>query len=97
MFLYVRDELLEEALAFLAGGLEGQAEVARVSDLIAEQYFGPDVSAEFRGRAGNLVILPYRHQSVWWYVRDKFEQRYFGHHGGLSPEEMEIPLFTSEA
>ena len=44
------------------------------------------------GRAGNLVVLPYRGEAVWWYEKDRFEQKNFGHHGGLTPQEMEIPL-----
>jgi len=96
MFLYLREGLLDEAQTFLSARLEEKAAVARTRDLLAEGYFGPEISDEFRGRLGDLVILPYRGQSVWWYVKDKFEQRFFGHHGGLSPEELEIPLFTCE-
>ncbi len=94
MFLYIKDELLDEARAFLASRLEGKAEVAKVSELIGEGYFGPNISDEFKARVGDLVILPYLHESVWWYVKDKFEQNYYGHHGGLTPQEMEIALFT---
>jgi predicted AlkP superfamily pyrophosphatase or phosphodiesterase len=94
MFLYIKEDLLGEAQAFLASRLEGKAEVVQVSELIAQGYFGADISVEFRARVGNLVILPYRYESVWWYVKDKFEQNYYGHHGGLTPQEMEIALFT---
>lgn len=94
MFLYVKDDLLDEAQSFLASRLDGKAEVLKVSELINEGYFGPTISPEFRSRIGNLVILSHRYESVWWYVKDKFEQRYYGHHGGLTPQEMEIPLFT---
>jgi predicted AlkP superfamily pyrophosphatase or phosphodiesterase len=94
MFLYVKDDLLDEAQAFLSSRLDGKAEVVKVSELMAEGYFGPTISPEFRGRVGNLVILSHRYESVWWYVKDKFEQKYYGHHGGLTPQEMEIPLFT---
>jgi len=93
-FLYIQDGRVEEAQAFLAARLEGRAEVRKVAELAEEGYFGPQVSPVFRGRAGELVILPYRHESVWWYEKDKFEQRYYGHHGGLTKEEMEIPLIT---
>jgi predicted AlkP superfamily pyrophosphatase or phosphodiesterase len=93
MFLYIKDEALEEAQEFLSKRLEGKADVVQVRDLMAEGYFGATLSPEFRGRVGNLVILPYRHESVWWYVKDKFEQNYYGHHGGLTAQEMETPLF----
>jgi len=94
MFLYVKEDLLDEAQVFLSSRLEGKAEVVKVGELMAEGYFGPVISPEFRSRVGNLVILSKRFESVWWYIKDKFEQKYYGHHGGLTPQEMEIPLFT---
>lgn len=94
MFLYIKEDLLDEAQAFLAGQLEGKADVVKVSELMAEGYFGPILSSEFRSRVGNLVILSHQYESAWWYIKNKFEQRYYGHHGGLTPQEMEIPLFT---
>jgi predicted AlkP superfamily pyrophosphatase or phosphodiesterase len=96
MFLYVKDELLDEAQEFLAKPLEGKAEVVKTEWLIENDYFGPEVSSRFRERAGNLVILPYHYESVWWYEKDKFEQRFYGHHGGLTPQEMEIPFIQYE-
>lgn len=93
MFLYIRPELLDEAQAWLSERLAGRAVVARVADLIAEGYFGPlPVCAELPPRAGDLVILPFAGESVWWYEPDRFEQRFYGHHGGLTAAEMEIPL-----
>jgi hypothetical protein len=96
MFLYVKDELLNEAHDFLATRLAGQADVVQTEALVAEGYFGPEVSARFRERAGNLIILPYRHESVWWYEKGKFEMRFRGHHGGLTPQEMETILYSYE-
>jgi predicted AlkP superfamily pyrophosphatase or phosphodiesterase len=95
MFLYIKDDLLDEAQSFLASRLE-EADVVKTEFLIEEGYFGPEVSSRFRERAGNLVILPYRNESVWWYEKGKFEQRFYGHHGGLTPEEMETVLYTYE-
>lgn len=94
MFLYIKDDLLDEAREFLSTRLADRAEVVKISELIRDGYFGPTISQKFRARVGNLVILSKRYESVWWYVKDKFEQKYYGHHGGLSPQEMEIPLFT---
>jgi hypothetical protein len=95
-FLYVQDQMVDEAQVFLAERLAGQAEVRKINDLIAEGYFGPDISPKFRARAGELVILPYAGKSVWWYEKDRYEQRFLGHHGGLTPQEMEIPLLGWE-
>ena len=96
MFLYIKDDLLEEAQSFLASKLDGKADVIRTETLIEDGYFGPDVSSRLRERVGNLVILPYRYEAVWWYEKGKFEQRFYGHHGGLTPQEMETVLYTYE-
>ena len=96
MFLYIKDDLLDEAQAFLTHSLEGKADVVKVESLIENGYFGNEVSSRFRERVGNLVILPYRYESVWWYEKDKFEQRFYGHHGGLTPQEMETVLYWLE-
>jgi len=96
LFLYIKDEMLDEAQELLAKGLEGKADVVKTEDLIAQGYFGPEVSETFRARVGNLVILAYRYESVWWYEKDKFVQKFYGHHGGLTPQEMEIPMLGLE-
>ena len=96
MFLYIRNDLLEEAQSFLAPRLEGIADVVKTETLIDAGYFGPEVSPRFRERVGNLVILPYPSESVWWYEKGKFEQRFYGHHGGLTPQEMETVLYSYE-
>lgn len=96
MFLHIREDLLEEARAFLAARLEGKADVEEVGALIESGYFGPEISPRFRERAADLVILPYRYESVWWYEKDRFEQRFYGHHGGLTPQEMDTLLCSVE-
>jgi hypothetical protein len=95
-FLYIRDGMVEEAQEFLTPRLEGKAEVRKVIELMQLGYFGPVISPIFKARAGDLVILPYRGESVWWYEKNKFEQKFRGHHGGLTKQEMEIPLLMWE-
>ena len=95
-FLYIKPESLDEAQAFLTSRLAGRAEVRRVSELMQAGYFGPVISPRFRERAGDLVILPYQGESVWWFEQDKFEQKFRGHHGGLTKQELEIPLIRWE-
>jgi len=96
LFLYIKDDMLDKAQQLLAQGLEGKADVLKTEELIEQGYFGPQVSEIFRGHVGNLVILANRYESVWWYEKGKFEQKYYGHHGGLTPQEMEIPLLGLE-
>ena len=96
MFLYVKEDVLDEAQSFLSKRLEGKADIVKVNSLIEQGYFGPEVSTRFRERVGNLVILPYEYESVWWYEKNKFEQRFYGHHGGLTPHEMETILYSYE-
>jgi predicted AlkP superfamily pyrophosphatase or phosphodiesterase len=95
-FLYVKPEALDEADDFLARRLAGKAEVRKVKEMISEGYFGPSISAQFHSRVGDLVILPYGGEAVWWYEQNKFEQKFRGHHGGLTKQEMEIPLLSWE-
>ena len=42
------------------------------------------------------AMLPYLGESAFWYEKGVFEQHYYGHHGGLTPEEMLIPLVAME-
>jgi hypothetical protein len=93
MFLYVNAEAVADVHAELSRALEGVAVVAQAKDLAAEGWFGPATpSAAFWGRMGQLIILPFRGESVWLYEPGHYEMPYFGHHGGLTPQEMEIPL-----
>ena len=95
MFLHVKDELLDELCALLRHLLAGKAEVYKTADLLAQHFFSDgEPSTVFLGRVGNLVILPYQGESVWWYEPGVFEMRFLGHHGGLTPEEMKIPLLA---
>jgi hypothetical protein len=95
MFLHVKQEYLDEAHALLEQALAGRAEVYRVQELIEQGFFGADPPSEvFLSRVGNLVILPYQHESVWWYEKGRFEQKFYGSHGGLTREEAETLLLV---
>lgn len=93
MFLHVKDELLDEAIDLLKQRLGSRAEVYRTTDLIAQNLFGSTTpSSAFLSRVGNVVILPAPRETVWWFEDGSFSMHFQGHHGGLAPEEMEIPL-----
>ncbi|NET07932.1 MAG: alkaline phosphatase family protein [Symploca sp. SIO2B6] len=95
MFLYIQEEHLEQVYDLLSQKLADQAIVYRTKTLIDQGYFGVSKpSSALMERLGNLVILPYKYETVWWYEKDRFEQRNLGHHGGLSCEEMETVLLA---
>jgi hypothetical protein len=93
MFLHVKEERIDEAVTLLQKHLAGRAEVYYTEQLVAQHFFGStQPSRAFLSRVGNVVILPYKYETVWWYEEGKFDMHFQGHHGGLTPEEMEIPL-----
>jgi hypothetical protein len=95
MFLYVEDAHLDEAADLLRRALDGRAEVHPVRALLAQGFFGPgQPSPAFLSRVGNLVVLPYANESVWWYEQGRFEQIFYGSHGGLTRDEMETLLLA---
>ena len=95
LFLYILPDQLELVTQKLSTALAGKAEVHLVEKLLQQGFFGPKPHSEtLLSRLGNLVILPYQGESVSWYERGRFEQRFKGHHGGLTPEEMLTPLLA---
>ncbi len=93
MFLHVQEEHIDTVIEELRQRLAGRAEVYRTRELVEQNFFGPP-SPVFLARVGNVVILPYKNETVWWHEADKFDMHFLGHHGGLTPEEMEIPLLA---
>jgi len=95
MFLYIREEWLDEALRLLTEKLKDKALVLKTRELIDNGYFSQKyISEDFAGRLGNLVVLPYEGESVWWYEKDLFKIDHVGHHGGLTKQEMEVPFIA---
>lgn len=87
VFLHVLPERLDEVHEELARRLEGVADVRRTADGLF-----PEVGDGLRARLANLVVLPRPGEAAYWLDPPRFEQPFLGHHGGLSPDEMEIPL-----
>ena len=91
LFLHVRDGQVDDVCAALGERLGDLAEVVAVEELIAEGVFS-EPSPQLRARLANVVVLPRYGEAVYWHEPGRFEQHLHGQHGGLSPQEMEIPL-----
>lgn len=92
-FLHVYPEKIEIALSLLRKHLEGIAGVYPTSELIQQGFFGSKPCSEvFLKRVGNIVILPYANHSVWWYEKERFDQKFNAMHGGLTRQEVETPF-----
>ena len=94
LFLHTRDGHRDHVRARLQELLTGTAEVHAVDELIAQGVFGPVVTERLLDRVADLVVLPYAGESVFWHEPGRFEQLYFGQHGGLTSGEIEIPLLA---
>jgi predicted AlkP superfamily pyrophosphatase or phosphodiesterase len=94
MFLYTKERTMLKLKELLQQKLYGKAEVYETQELLTKGFFGKQIDKRLIDRIPNLIVLSYNNQAVWWYEKNKFEQKYFGHHGGLTREEMEIPFLS---
>jgi len=91
LFLHVLPGHLDDVEWLLEDLLGETAEVRPTHELIDEGVFGA-AGPRLRERIGDVVVLPRPGESVWWREPGRFDMHFRGHHGGLSPDEMFIPL-----
>ncbi|MBI2411553.1 MAG: alkaline phosphatase family protein [Candidatus Kerfeldbacteria bacterium] len=96
LFLHIQPIMVATVIKKLKSLLNGVAEVYHIDELLNQGLFGLPVYPSFRERLGNVVILPFAGQGVYWFEEGRFEQTLYGSHGGLTPEETDIPFLTVE-
>ena len=93
VFLHIKPDKLLETQKLLVKKIGSKAKIVEIKQAINDGLFGRGkVGKQFLDRAGNLLILPYGNETVWF---EHFKDIYYnpiGQHGGLSPEEMIVPL-----
>jgi hypothetical protein len=92
VFLHAKEGCSERLVAALDELLGESAEVRTQSELIEAGVFGPEPSQRLRERLGDVAVLPVYGTSVFWHTPGRFVQALWANHGGLTPQEMEVPL-----
>lgn len=93
VFLHINKEDIDEAQQHLSEKFKGVAKVVKSKDAIAHGFFGTGKPhKKFLDRAGDLLILPKDHEAIWYEHIKGRKPHYLGVHGGLSKNEMLVPL-----
>ena len=92
-YCYVRPEKAHEFEAYVRGELSDQAWAYRSADLVEQGWFGPgEPHPKLKERVGDYTLV----MKANWTIKDWLpgEQRYrqLGVHGGVSEDEMMVPL-----
>ena len=89
MFLHLKPDRIETALELLREKLREVAHVLPVDEALSRGLFGRQVAGTcLRARLGDVVILPRPGHFIWWRQKGLLENRFHGHHGGLSAAEL---------
>lgn len=95
MYLYTLDWARERARRYFEQRFDGRFMVVDMDDAIAVELFGPDPpTPEARERLGDLVVIS-AGEDILEFNASRGSGRMLqlnGHHSGLSPDEMMIPL-----
>jgi hypothetical protein len=93
IFLHIKDQMLARTKELLEQKLDNKAQVMETKDAIERGLFGLRAATdEFIERAGNLLILPCGNETVWFDGPGGRKIDFIGQHGGLSEEEILVPL-----
>jgi hypothetical protein len=96
VFLHVKDEKLTETKELLSEIVGAKAKIVETEQAISDGLFGRgNVSSQFFDRVGNLLILPYRNETVWFDHFKDIKYNPVGQHGGLNEKEMLVPFTIS--
>lgn len=97
VFLATSANKKEEVFDYLVNKYKKEAKIIKTEEAIKMGLFGPPEegvkpSRRFLERAGDILILPYGGETIWYeHVKGDLLE-FLGHHGGLSKEEMLVPF-----
>ena len=93
VFLHIKEEKLVETKEWLLQRIGGKAQIIETVEAAEKGLFGLGHSSrELFERMGNLMILPYGNETVWFESPEEKKISFLGQHGGLSEQEMLVPF-----
>jgi predicted AlkP superfamily pyrophosphatase or phosphodiesterase len=94
MYLFIRPGHTEQVRSYFDHTWPGQFSFIDPSEAVSKGLFGPGTPhPRLSDRLGDLIVAAHNDAYLWW--ADK-ENPLVGRHGGLSPEEMIVPLLSVE-
>ncbi|MCL5435094.1 MAG: alkaline phosphatase family protein [Patescibacteria group bacterium] len=91
VFLWINDEEREGIIKYIQNTYGRLCRVLKTEEAVGMGLFG-DNGSEFLQRLGNVILLPYKGNTIWYeHVKGELVE-YKGHHGGLTEDEMKIPF-----
>lgn len=98
VYVMVVPEELESTLSYLREKLGGVAYVISTESAVRAGLFGRGrPSRRFLERVGNVLLLPRGTGSVWYRHPGVEPPHLKGQHGGLHPDEMNVPFAAAKA
>ena len=93
VFLHIKEEKLSETKKWLSQKIGNKAQIIETREAAEKGLFGLGLaSKELFERTGNLMILPYGNETVWFENSENGKINLLGQHGGLNEQEMFVPF-----
>ena len=93
LFLHIKEERLAETKEWLVQKIGKKAQIIETREAAEKGLFGLGISErDVIERTGNLMILPYGNETVWYENSEGGKISFLGQHGGLHEEEMLVPF-----
>jgi hypothetical protein len=93
LFLHIKEEKLVETKEWLEQKIGNKAQIIETKEAAEKGLFGLGIpNKEIFERTGNLMILPYGKETVWYENSEGNKISFLGQHGGLHEEEILVPF-----
>ncbi|HSV49042.1 MAG TPA: alkaline phosphatase family protein [Candidatus Acidoferrales bacterium] len=97
IFLHVKEEKLAATKEALSKSIGEKAQIIETKAALKAGLFGlGEPKQDFLERTGNLLVMPYGKETMWFEHRSGRKINLLGQHGGLNPDEMLVPFAAAK-